>query len=230
MNRVIKTVVLSVIVLGAVACKSDSTLTIEGELINFTKGKIYLYNHNIESNALVVVDSIEVHGNESFVYQSTITEPSILWMSTSNKDKSLAPLFVTPGETYKLVIDGNFSYNPTLIGSELQDVYTEYSDMAKAVNLKSYEMLNQKIEQQKKTGQGIDYNEYMNKRQRNFVLFKANKAIHEYDSTIIAPYIALYELNAYPKLMDTIYKSIALSVKKTQLGKMLKRAIKENKQ
>lgn len=208
---------------GLARCSSDNNVRVEGELINFTKGKIYVYQHDYDADSLVVVDSIPVHGNNSFVFETHITEPSVFWMSTSNKDKSLAPLFFTPGDTYKMVLDGNFAYNPTLIGSQLHDQYLEYAALAKAVNLKSYEMLNDKIADASKAD---DINEFMNRRQKNFLLFKANKAVHQFDSTIIAPYIALYELQAYPKLMDTIYKSLDADIKKTKMGRMLKRSIK----
>lgn len=209
---------------------SKGSIDIHGEIKNFSKGTFYFMKHDYKKDSLFVIDSINIFGEKEFNLPVSINEVDLIWFSTTGKNENKTPLFVSDGGKYELYVNGEKLSNTVMIGSSTQDSFDQYQELSKNVNLKRYEMLNEKIQEANKNNVIFDIDGYINKTHKNFLLYKAQVASTKYNQTLIAPYIALYELSSYPALMGSIYTNLDPNIKELELGITLKSVIDEYKQ
>ena len=217
------------------ACSSEETnLVVQGKVQGLKKGTLYL--QKIEDTTLVTIDSVVVNGDESFLFETYIEDPQVLYLYLNKKDNSKFDdrvlFFAEPGEMALNTTLKNFETDVVIEGSENQKKLTEYKEMMKRFNERNLELIKENLMAQK--SQNTDSIEATVKEYENLIkrryLYTVNFALNNKDLEI-APYLAISEVyDANIKYLDTIYNSLSPEVKKSKYGRSLEDFLKERRE
>ena len=217
------------------ACSSEETnLVVQGKVQGLKKGTLYL--QKIEDTTLITIDSVVVNGDESFLFETYIEDPQVLYLYLNKKDNSKFDdrvlFFAEPGEMALNTTLKNFETDVIVEGSENQKKLTQYREMMKRFNERNLELIKENLMAQKsQNNDSIEatVKEYESLIKRRY-LYTVNFALNNKDFEI-APYLAISEVyDANIKYLDTIYNSLSPQVKDSRYGKSLQKFLKERKQ
>ena len=230
-----KKIALIFLVALVAACSSEQTnLVVQGKVQGLKKGTLYL--QKIEDTTLITIDSVVVNGDESFLFETYIEDPQVLYLYLNKKDNSKFDdrvlFFAEPGEMALNTTLKNFETDVVVEGSENQKKLTQYREMMKRFNERNLELIKENLMAQKnQNSDSIEatVQEYENLIKRRY-LYTVNFALNN-KNLEIAPYLAISEVyDANIKYLDTIYNSLSPQVKDSRYGKNLQEFLKERKQ
>ena len=220
-----------VIITVLFSCGKDKTenMVVKGQIDGLKKGTVYL--QKFKDTLLVVVDSIQLHGEGIFTLKDEVENPEIYFLTLDKIQTEKISFFGEKGEikiTSKLE---KFSTSAKITGSKNQEKLDEHNAMAQKFNGRLLELFKEKFGAQKLND--IAMNSKLIKEENNLIkrkyLYTTNFAVVNADYET-APYLALTDLyNANLKLLDTINNSLSEKVKISKYGIALEKYIEEIK-
>lgn len=224
---------LLVLLITIISCgKKEADLTVTGSIKGLKKGTVYL--QQLKDSSLVVLDSMDINGEQPFTLQSNLEEPEVLLLmldKNSSEDSRIA-FFADKGTTEIHATLKDFPFKHTIKGSQQQEKYEEFKKMIAQFNNKNLDLIKEKLEAQVSddtTKANAKDNELNSLIKRKY-LYAINFAINNKESEV-APYIALSEIyDANITYLDTIYKSLPKQIAGSKYGKELETYIKQRKE
>jgi hypothetical protein len=220
-----------VIITVLFSCGKDKTenMVVKGQIDGLKKGTVYL--QKFKDTLLVVVDSIQLHGEGIFTLKDEVENPEIYFLTLDKIQTEKISFFGEKGEikiTSKLE---KFSTSAKITGSKNQEKLDEHNAMAQKFNGRLLELFKEKFDAQKLNDTAM-YSKLI-KEENNLIkrkyLYTTNFAVVNADYET-APYLALTDLyNANLKLLDTINNSLSEKVKISKYGIALEKYIEEIK-
>ncbi|MFN2261935.1 MAG: DUF4369 domain-containing protein [Psychroflexus sp.] len=218
------------------ACQSEKTnLIIHGEIDGLKKGKLYL--QKVKDTNLVDIDSLEVNGESSFVFENYIDEPQVLFIELDKKDgdnyEDILSFFAEPGEMKLTTSLKQFGMDLEIISEfENQKKYDEFRETIKRFNNQKLDLVEANFEAGKNNNE--EKLDSINKRYDQILkrkyLYTVNFAINN-KNLEVAPYVILSEaFDANVKYLDTVYNSLDRKVRKSMYGESLQDLIKTRKE
>ena len=229
-----KLALLLVILISISACsEKESNLIVNGEIKGLKKGTLYL--QKIEDTSLVNVDSVMVNGDPTFSMEAYIESPQIMYLYLEKVDNNRyddrIDFFADKGQVTINTKLEKFETSADIKGSVNQEKLVEYRQMISRFNDQNLDLIKESFEAEKAQNEDklMEIDQKYDKLLRRKYLYTVNFAINNKDHEI-APYLALSEVfDANIKYLDTIYSSLAPSVKKSKYGKELKDFLKERR-
>ncbi|WP_347924690.1 DUF4369 domain-containing protein [Pontimicrobium sp. SW4] len=221
------------IALTIISCgKKEADLTVTGTIKGLKKGTVYL--QQLKDSSLVVLDSMVINGEQSFILQSTLEEPEVLllMLDKNSSEESRIAFFADKGITEINATLKDFPFKHTIKGSSQQEKYTEFKNMISQFNNKNLDIIKAKLEAQVSgdTAEANAKTAEANSLLKRKYLYAINFAINNKDSEV-APYIAISEIyDANTKFLDTIYKALPQHVANSKYGLELDKFIKQRKE
>ncbi len=203
-----------------------NTMTVSGTVKGLKKGTLYL--QHLPDSTLVVVDSLEVNGDGSFLFQTEVESPEIFYLYLNKKDNNdlndRITFFGEPGNITINTAWNTFDLNAKISGSETHKKLEEYKKYMSSLNKKNLELLQKSIATDAQLD-ALQIDSLQRQSDRNTqrgYLFAINYAINNRDS-YVAPYIAISEIaNANVKYLDSINNSLTPEVAESKYGRLLK--------
>lgn len=214
-----------IFLIGCQSVKNKLNLNIEVE--GLKKGTIVLKKLN--DSLFIEIDSFTVKGDDMINFTYDLKEPEMLFLDLNLNDgseiKSLN-FFAEKAEiNIKTSLD-NYGFNIDVKGSKNDSLFRDYLFLNKKFNnekLNLFEMSFKNSKLNYKDSLKVIEDEIININKRQF-LHNANFAVRN-SSSEIAPYIAITDLIESKKILDTVYKSLSETVKKSKYGVELKTLI-----
>ena len=211
-----------------IGCHSvENKLNLNIEVEGLKKGTIVLKKLN--DSLFTEMDSFNVKGDDMINFTYDLKEPEMLFLDLDLNDgseiKSLS-FFAEKAEiNIKTSLD-NYGFNIDVKGSKNDSLFRDYVYINKKFNdekLNLFEMSFRNSKLNNKDSLKIIEDEIININTRQF-LHNANFAVRN-SSSEIAPYIAITDLIESKKILDTVYKSLSETVRKSKYGVELKALI-----
>ena len=211
-----------------IGCHSvENKLNLNIEVEGLKKGTIVLKKLN--DSLFTEIDSFSVKGDDRINFTYDLKEAEMLFLDLDLNDgseiKSLN-FFAEKAEiNIKTSLD-NYGFNIDVKGSKNDSLFRDYVYINKKFNdekLNLFEMSFRNSKLNNKDSLKIIEDEIININTRQF-LHNANFAVRNSNSAI-APYIAITDLIESKKILDTVYKSLSETVKKSKYGIELKALI-----
>jgi len=222
------------ILLMIISCgKNEPNLTVTGSIKGLKKGTLYL--QQLQDTVLIVKDSVNYNGEDTYMLTSDLEAPEMLYLTldkNAGDDIPRIAFFAVPGIIEINTTLKHFEFDAKITGSPLQIKLEEFNDIASRFNDQNLELIKAKFDAQK-SGDSSKINK-ANKDSDNLLrrkyLYAINFAVNNKDSEI-APYIALAEIyNANVKYLDTIYNALPKNIANSKYGVELDKFIKERKE
>lgn len=233
MQKLVLTIVATILLVACTEKKSDKNLEITGYIKGFSKGKLYI--QKIKDTTLVALDTITINGDSHFTSNINLESPEMLYLfidrGVSNSIDNNLLFFAEPGKINIETTLNYFTSDAKITGSKNHQLYEEFKYVTARYTDKDLDILSQKFKAYKENNTALV--EKLNQKQENILkskyLYATNFAVNHSDYEI-APYIALSEIyDIQTKFLDTIDKSMTPSVAKSLYGQKLKQLIKERK-
>jgi len=229
----LKMAVFTAVILGVYSCtqKSNNTL-FSGTIKGLRKGTVYL--KKVEDTTLVVIDSVQLNGSDSFEFDLAISEPDIYYLYLDKKDgllyNDLEELFLEPAKkiTIHTQLD-QFTKKFVVQGSANHTRLQNYKKVNSRFNLKRLELTGNLSRQVAKKNQDSIklVGKQLQKLIKNRYLYTVNFALNNKNYEV-APYVLTKEIkDAQTKYLDTVYQSLSAKVKASKYGKQLAQLISE---
>ena len=211
-----------------IGCHSvENKLNLNIEVKGLKKGTIILKKLN--DSLFTEIDSFSVKGDDKINFTYDLKEPEMLFLDLDLNDgseiKSLN-FFAEKAEiNIKTSLD-NYGFNIDVKGLKNDSLFRDYVSINKKFNdqkLNLFEMSFKNSKLNNKDSLKIIEDEIININTRQF-LHNANFAVRN-SSSEIAPYIAITDLIESKKILDTVYKSLSETVRKSKYGVELKALI-----
>ncbi|MGY5351692.1 DUF4369 domain-containing protein [Wenyingzhuangia sp. IMCC45533] len=211
-----------------VSCSQSNqhNFTVNCYIKGLKKGTIYL--EKIENGTLVVVDSIFINNaTENITFNNRIQEPEIFILSLEKSNSKQVSFFGESGTINVTTELKNFYTKAKITGSETQVLLEKHDEYVKKFNDKNLDLIKLQFEAEKQndteTSESIEFER--NQNLKKSYLFSANYAIAHKDK-VIAPFIAYSRMpKATKSLKSKIYDALALDIKESKYGKLLKESI-----
>lgn len=209
------------------------TMTVSGVVKGLKKGTLYL--QHIPDSTLVVVDSLQVDGDGSFVFETQIDGPEIFYLYLNKKDNNTLndriTFFGEPGEIKINTAWNTFDTRAEVKGSKTNDNYSQYQKTMSQFNKKNFELIRASMNTENPLDSiQLDSLEELSAKnvQRGYA-FALNFALNNLDSPL-APYIAVNQVSdANVKYLDSIHNSMTPEVASSKYGIQLTELLKERK-
>ncbi len=226
--------VLSCFILGSCGSKdTKNTMTVTGNVKGLKKGTLYL--QHIPDTALVIIDSLKVEGDGTFLFKTELESPEIFYLYLDKKDNNdINDRITFFGEPGTITIDTNwdtFDTKAKIEGSETHKKLEEYRDVMSRFNEKNLEIL--RVAYDPETPQDSLIQDSIQRASDNNIrrgyLYALNFALNNKDSHI-APFIALKEVpDANIIYLDSINNSLSPEVANGKYGRELQEYLEEQK-
>ncbi len=213
--------------------ETQNTMTVTGKVKGLKKGTLYL--QHIPDTSLVVIDSIKVSGDGSFLFQTELESPEIFYLYLDKKDNNdINDRITFFGEPGTITINTNwntFDTKAKIEGSKTHKKLEEYRKVMSRFNTTNLEILRAVYDPE--TPQDSLTQDSIQKASENNIrrgyLFALNFALNNKDSHI-APFIALKEVpDANIIYLDSISHSLSPEVAQGKYGRALKEYLEEQK-
>jgi hypothetical protein len=213
--------------------ETQNTMTVTGKVKGLKKGTLYL--QHIPDTSLVVIDSIKVSGDGSFLFQTELESPEIFYLYLDKKDNNdINDRITFFGEPGTITINTNwntFDTKAKIEGSKTHKKLEEYRKVMSRFNTTNLEILRAVYDPE--TPQDSLTQDSIQKASENNIrrgyLFALNFALNNKESHI-APFIALKEVpDANIIYLDSINHSLSPEVAKGKYGRALKEYLEEQK-
>lgn len=206
----------------------EYNFTLNGDIKGLKKGTVYL--QRVNDSAFVTIDSVVINGNSQFSIKTNLDEPEVLFLrlNKNDDDESAIPFFAAKGITKIESTLQNFLYDARIEGTKQQQVLENYLKMMARFNEKNLDLIKNSLEARSKNDSlsAAEVDNELNNLLRRKYLYTINYAFSNKDSEV-APYLAVYEIpDANIKFLDTIYKSLDPSIKKSRYGLELEHLIR----
>ena len=227
-----KKISILLVLLIAFSCgKKEHDLTVKGTVKGLKKGTIYL--QKVSDTTLLAVDSVSIKGDSNFELHSALETPEMFYLYLDKNDNSENRLsfFADKGVTEINTTLKNFVYDAKIVGSEQQEVLSEYDNMMRQFNNKSLDLLKAKFEaQQEQNSVKADSIQKVQERyNKSKFKYALNFGMTHLDSEV-TPYIVLTDMyNANIQALDTIYNNLDEKVLNSKYGLELKTFIEDVK-
>lgn len=229
----LKIAVVTAVIIGAVSCsKTTDTTNFSGTIKGLRKGTVYL--KKVEDTSLVVIDSVNLNGIDSFSFDVAINEPDVYYLYLDKKDgiqfNDLTELFLEPSENIVVTTQlDQFTKKMVVKGSKNHTRLEAYKKVNGKFNLKRFELINEMSKQvaRKNRDSANIIKQQLQRLIKNKYLYTVNFAMSnkEYE---VAPYILTKEIkDVQTKYLDTVYQSLVPKVKTSKYGKELEKLILE---
>jgi len=210
--------------------KPETNLQITGNVKGLQKGTLYL--KKLGDSTFVTIDSIKIDGKSEFESNINLKSPEMLYLfldrgETKSGDDNLM-FFAEPGKI-NIATDLEYFYSKALItGSKNNELYENYKKITSKYNEQQLELTVAKINALKNKQLNLipSIEEKSNALINRKYLIAINFAVNNKDYEV-APYIALTEINANNRYLDTIQKSMSSKVAKSRYGLMLTKYLAE---
>ena len=220
-----KNILLLVIVLLAISCTNETkNFTLKGNIKGLKKGTVYLERE--QDSTYSIIDSLEINGSPEFELHCNLDEPEVLFLrlNKNGKEEGIITFFADKGVTEINSTLKNFNFDAKIKGSEQQDLLQEYLSMISKFNDQNLDLIKERFDPNN-TNDTLKTSDYENKQNslvKRQYLYTINFAIN-HNTSQVAPYLAVKEIpNASTKFLDTIYNTLADSIKTSLYGKKLK--------
>jgi hypothetical protein len=216
-----------------VSCsKKTSDLTVIGNIKGLKKGTVYL--QQLKDTALVVIDSLVIHGEGAFELHADLEEPEVLFLmlDKNGAENSRIAFFADKGITEVNTTLKQYALNPEIKGSIQQEKLHEFNGFIKKFNNQSLDIIKEQFDAQQSGDSNIikAVNQKADNALKRKYLYAINFAMNNKDNEV-APYIALAEIyDANTKFLDTIYNALPKHIASSKYGKALGIHIKERKE
>jgi hypothetical protein len=213
--------------------ETQNTMTVTGQVKGLKKGTLYL--QHIPDTSLVVIDSIKVDGDGSFLFQTELESPEIFYLYLDKKDNNdINDRITFFGEPGTITINTNwntFDTKAKIEGSKTHEKLEEYRKVMSRFNTTNLEILRAVYDPE--TPQDSLTQDSIQKASENNIrrgyLFALNFALNNKESHI-APFIALKEVpDANIIYLDSISNSLSQEVAQGKYGRELKDYLEEQK-
>jgi hypothetical protein len=233
MRNVLITILSFAILASCGTEDTENTMTVTGKVKGLKKGTLYL--QHIPDTALVVIDSLKVEGDGSFLFKTELDSPEIFYLYLDKNDNNdINDRITFFGEPGTIIINTNwntFDTKAKIEGSENHKKLEEYKKVMSRFNTTNLEIMravyDPEIPKDSLTQDSIQKASELNLR-RGY-LFALNFALNNKESHI-APYIALKEVpDANIIYLDSINNSLSPEVANGKYGKGLKEYLESQK-
>jgi hypothetical protein len=222
--------ILSLFILASCENKPETNLQITGIVKGLQKGTLYL--KKMSDSTYTTLDSIKIDGKSEFESNIDLKSPEMLYLfldrgETNSGDNSLM-FFAEPGKI-NIATDLEYFYSKAVVkGSKNNELYENYKKITSRYNEQQLELTVAKINALKNKQLNLipsieeKSNALINRKYLIAINFAVNNKEYE-----VAPYIALTEINANNRYLDTIQKSMSPKVAKSRYGLMLTKYLAE---
>jgi len=231
----IRLAIVATTIFGLFSCNNKGFETrFKGTIKGLSKGTIYL--KKVEDTVLVVLDSANLKGSDSFDFKLNISEPDVYYLHLDKKDgikyNDLIEVFLEQTETISLTTQlDKFNRKLVVKGSKNHQLFETYKKVNSEFNKKRFSLLRSNFDAVKNNNQDsikLIYDQ-LNKTLKHKYLYTINFALRNKDYHV-APYVVVKEIaDVNTKYLDTVYNSLAVSIKGSKYGKQLKELIAERK-
>ena len=222
--------ILSLFILASCENKPETNLQITGIVKGLQKGTLYL--KKMSDSTYTTLDSIKIDGKSEFESNIDLKSPEMLYLfldrgETNSGDNNLM-FFAEPGKI-NIATDLEYFYSKVVVtGSKNNELYENYKKITSRYNEQQLELTVAKINALKNKQLNLipSIEEKSNALINRKYLIAINFAVNNKDYEV-APYIALTEINANNRYLDTIQKSMSPKVAKSRYGLMLTKYLTE---
>ena len=222
--------ILSLFILASCENKPETNLQITGIVKGLQKGTLYL--KKMSDSTYTTLDSIKIDGKSEFESNIDLKSPEMLYLfldrgETNSGDNNLM-FFAEPGKM-NIATDLEYFYSKAVVtGSKNNELYENYKKITSRYNEQQLELTVAKINALKNKQLNLipSIEEKSNALINRKYLIAINFAVNNKDYEV-APYIALTEINANNRYLDTIQKSMSPKVAKSRYGLMLTKYLAE---
>jgi hypothetical protein len=222
--------ILSLFILASCENKTETNLQITGIVKGLQKGTLYL--KKMSDSTYTTLDSIKIDGKSEFESNIDLKSPEMLYLfldrgETNSGDNNLM-FFAEPGKM-NIATDLEYFYSKAVVtGSKNNELYENYKKITSRYNEQQLELTVAKINALKNKQLNLipSIEEKSNALINRKYLIAINFAVNNKDYEV-APYIALTEINANNRYLDTIQKSMSPKVAKSRYGLMLTKYLAE---
>jgi hypothetical protein len=222
--------ILSLFILASCENKPETNLQITGIVKGLQKGTLYL--KKMSDSTYTTLDSIKIDGKSEFESNIDLKSPEMLYLfldrgETNSGDNNLM-FFAEPGKI-NIATDLEYFYSKAVVtGSKNNELYENYKKITSRYNEQQLELTVAKINALKNKQLNLipSIEEKSNALINRKYLIAINFAVNNKDYEV-APYIALTEINANNRYLDTIQKSMSPKVAKSRYGLMLTKYLAE---
>jgi hypothetical protein len=222
--------ILSLFIFASCENKTETNLQITGIVKGLQKGTLYL--KKMSDSTYTTLDSIKIDGKSEFESNIDLKSPEMLYLfldrgETNSGDNNLM-FFAEPGKM-NIATDLEYFYSKAVVtGSKNNELYENYKKITSRYNEQQLELTVAKINALKNKQLNLipSIEEKSNALINRKYLIAINFAVNNKDYEV-APYIALTEINANNRYLDTIQKSMSPKVAKSRYGLMLTKYLAE---
>lgn len=212
------------------SCGNETShdFTLKAQVKGLKKGTAYLQRQN--DSLMVILDSLEINGNQSFELHAELSEPELLFLKLdkNDNDEGSIAFFADKGITEINTTLKNFNYDATISGSKQQKVLDEYLVMMSKFNDKNLDLIQESLEAQKNSDTtAISLEDNFNNLLKRKYLYTINFAVNHPDSEV-SPYLAINELqNTSVSFLQQIYDALDEHIQTSKYGLQLKELIEK---
>lgn len=225
MKRILFLLGLTVCIVSC-GSKTDSTMTVSGNIKGLKKGTLYL--QHFKDSTLAALDSLEIEGDGNFIFNQEVQSPEIFYLYLKKQDENdLNDRIIFFGEPGEITINtswNTFDIDPEIFGSESQEKFEEFNTMISNFNIKELELM--QLTQSDENGvEPISLDSVQKLIDRNIIAryrYMLNFGLTNANSHV-TPYVLLTQANdANPKYLDSIYGTLSEEVANSKYGIALK--------
>lgn len=183
-----------------------------------------LFLQHFKDSSLVVLDSVEMKGEGSFIFSHEVESPEIFYLylekNDNNEINDRIIFFGEPGEITINTSWNTFDANPEIVGSKSHEKYEEFYSMLSNFNIRELELV-QQIEAPEHQEDSIALDSLQKLAQHNILSryrYALNFGLTNGDS-YVTPYVMLAEASeANPKYLDSVYNALDPNISASQYG------------
>lgn len=231
----IRIVIICAVIVALTSCSksSDANVFITGQVRGLSKGMLYL--ERLNDTVLIPIDSAKIDGDPAFNLSAYLDSPEVFYIyvdiDAGDIPDTRLPVFLEPGNINVNTTLNNFQTDAVITGSANQDKYKEYQKAMERYTNRNLELIKAGLEANQRQDDSLA--DQIKKQQdaliRSKYLATANFAKNN-GNYAIAPYLILTEVtDMSAKYMDTVYGSLADSIKTSLYGKELRELIQERR-
>lgn len=218
-------VLLIALLLGGCEKQSENTMKVSGTIDGLKKGTLLL--QHLKDSTLTTIDSMVIKGNGNFAFEYPIQSPEVFYLYLKKADNNdINDRITFFGEKGTITINtawNTFDANAEVLGSKSHDIFQKCREILSKFYTKDIEF----IQVMTGTENPLDsvaldsVQQLASKNTLRRYLYVVNFALTNPD-TPVSPYMALTEaLEANPKYLDSIRKSLTPEVAASKYGKAL---------
>lgn len=225
MKRILFLLVLTMCIVSC-GSKTDSTMTVSGNIKGLKKGTLYL--QHFKDSAIVALDSLEIEGDGNFIFNQEVESPEIFYLFLNKQDNNdindRIIFFGEPGEITINTSWNTFDIDPEVFGSKSHKKFEEFNTMISNFNIKELELI-QRTQPDENGVEPISLDSLQQLIDLNIIAryrYMLNFGLTNSDS-YVTPYVLLTQANdANPKYLDSIYVTLSEEVATSKYGIALK--------